>query len=248
MTQLTIKPYFKNLIPPLSPEELGQLEANILENGCRDTIKHWRGIIVDGHNRYAICQKHNLPYRIEKLPFGSKINAAIWIIENQLGRRNLTKATSIRLALEKATLEKERAKKTGQPFHLRKYASKLSGTSERLVQQYIRIVQHGDHDLLSQLERGELKIGTVYNGLRGGKKREYKATVYTKTVEPLCNSSSTPDISKSKNTAGAEYDIEVTGNMYRYIAEKSALINMGEDLDCIHGRLLAQLKFVEKML
>ena len=55
---LRIHPELKNLIPPLSPEEYTQLEQNILAYGCRDPIAHWRGIIVDGHNRHSICTKH----------------------------------------------------------------------------------------------------------------------------------------------------------------------------------------------
>jgi len=110
MTPLKISPKFKNLIPPLSGEEFSQLEENIIVQGCRDAIKLWRGTIIDGHNRYAICQKHNIPYETKTMRFPSRQDAELWIIENQQGRRNLTDATRIKLALSKAGLLREKAR------------------------------------------------------------------------------------------------------------------------------------------
>ena len=56
---LRIDPEFAEKIPPLSPEELEQLEANILAEGVViNPLIVWNGVIVDGHNRYRILQKH----------------------------------------------------------------------------------------------------------------------------------------------------------------------------------------------
>ena len=84
-----INPKFHNLIPPLAPEELAQLEANILEDGCRDPLVVWDGWLLDGHNRFAICQKHNLPFKTVEWELSSETSACDWIDANQLGRRNL---------------------------------------------------------------------------------------------------------------------------------------------------------------
>lgn len=46
--------------------------------------------MVDGHNRYKICQKHNIPFKIKKISFADLEEVKIWMIENQMGRRNLT--------------------------------------------------------------------------------------------------------------------------------------------------------------
>jgi hypothetical protein len=62
----------KDLIQPLQTEELEGLEANILANGCKDSLVIWQTteqkvnpnsetdqelfVLVDGHNRYLICQ------------------------------------------------------------------------------------------------------------------------------------------------------------------------------------------------
>jgi N6-adenosine-specific RNA methylase IME4 len=88
-TTLTINPAFHSLIPPLIPEELAQLEANILADGCRDPLVVWRGQLLDGHNRYEICQRHKLPFKTIAIELLDKEAALDWIDTNQLGRRNL---------------------------------------------------------------------------------------------------------------------------------------------------------------
>ncbi|MCL2422065.1 MAG: hypothetical protein FWD03_09430, partial [Defluviitaleaceae bacterium] len=86
---LKIDEDFKKLIPPLLPDELKQLKENILSTGrCRDAIVVWKGYIVDGHNRYAICREQGIPFEVSKIHFASKKDALVWIAENQLGRRN----------------------------------------------------------------------------------------------------------------------------------------------------------------
>ena len=62
---LKIDPEFKSLIPPLTPDERAGLEASILTEGCRDALIVWGDILIDGHNRYEICTKHNIPYKFE---------------------------------------------------------------------------------------------------------------------------------------------------------------------------------------
>lgn len=87
---LKIDQEFHDLIRPLFKSEYLQLEANLISDGCREPISVWRGIIVDGHNRYKICTEHGIPFAIEEMNFGSREEAIVWICANQLGRRNLT--------------------------------------------------------------------------------------------------------------------------------------------------------------
>ena len=87
---LRIDKEFQELIRPLYKNEYLQLEENLLQDGCRDPISVWNGTIVDGHNRYRICTKHQIPFAIEELNFNSREEAVVWICTNQLGTRNLT--------------------------------------------------------------------------------------------------------------------------------------------------------------
>jgi len=164
--KLKIDPDFKNLIPPLSAEEFTQLEDNILsEKCCREAILIWKGYIVDGHNRYDICQRHRVAFDVLKMNFISKEEAMIWIAENQLGRRNLSDAVRIELASRMAELL--RAKK---PIKVRQTIAEAAGVSEQTVQRYMKIVGEADADTLEQLRCGEIKIGTAYGRLRAESK------------------------------------------------------------------------------
>jgi hypothetical protein len=91
--KLKIDAEFKNLIRPLSREEYAQLEANLAVDGCREPITTWNNTIVDGHNRYEICNRLHIPYAIQEMSFDGREEAIAWICGNQLGRRNITEET-----------------------------------------------------------------------------------------------------------------------------------------------------------
>jgi hypothetical protein len=90
--ELRIDSEFQSLIPPLSKGEKAALQATILEEGCRDPLVVWaeEKLLIDGHNRYAICTAHGIPYQIVEISFDSRNAVKVWMIGNQLGRRNLT--------------------------------------------------------------------------------------------------------------------------------------------------------------
>ena len=89
--ELKIDPEFEKVIPPISLAEFVQLEENILTEGQILTpIAVWDGVIVDGHNRFKILQKHpHIPYTIKEMNFENRYEAIAWMCNQQLGRRNL---------------------------------------------------------------------------------------------------------------------------------------------------------------
>ena len=91
--QLRIDSEFKNLIRPLRREEYRQLELNLVMEGCREDIVVWNDTIVDGHNRYEICNKLQIPYGVKEQTFPNRDAAIAWICSNQLGRRNISEET-----------------------------------------------------------------------------------------------------------------------------------------------------------
>lgn len=100
MNDLIIDSEFQSLLPPLSDEEFKQLEENIKADGCRESLKVWNGIIVDGHQRFKICQENNIPFKTEEIDFTDRDDAIVWIIQNQLGRKNLSPEQSEGLSPE----------------------------------------------------------------------------------------------------------------------------------------------------
>ena len=108
--ELQIDEEFKNLIPPLSADEFSRLEKSILAEGVREPIITWNDTIVDGNNRYKICQKHALVCPRREMEFPSRDDAKLFIISNQLSRRNLPVAAIGLLKLEEKEIVARQAK------------------------------------------------------------------------------------------------------------------------------------------
>ena len=91
-SDIIIDPEFAHKIPPLTDDEFRQLEENIVADGeVYEPIVTWNGVIVDGHNRWKIIQKHpEIPYKIREAQFADRWEAFEWMYRKQLGRRNLT--------------------------------------------------------------------------------------------------------------------------------------------------------------
>ena len=110
---LTVDPEFRDLIPPLNEEELKLLEESLVADGCESPLIVWNGVIVDGHNRYAICRKHGIPFSIQEKNFSSRDDAMLWMLRNQLGRRNLNSYQRVELVLKFEPLVKNAAEHDG---------------------------------------------------------------------------------------------------------------------------------------
>ena len=172
---LRINKEFAALIPPLAQDEYNQLEQNILVNGCRDPIALWQGKIVDGHNRYRICTKHGIKFETVKLRFPCKDAAKIWILENQLGRRNLTDAMRIELAARKIEY-------MGLQEYINLNIARAAKLSKRTVQRYMRIKNNGDEELLAKVMAGEYKIGKAHRQIG---KAHHHMEIITTTAEEI---------------------------------------------------------------
>lgn len=109
-TIIAIDSEFQSLIPPLSDDEYERLEKSILAEGVRDPIITWNGTIIDGHNRYHICDEHGIEFRTTEREFASRDAAKLFIISNQLSRRNLPVAAIGLLKLEEKDIVARQAK------------------------------------------------------------------------------------------------------------------------------------------
>lgn len=87
-----IDPEFEDKIPKIGEDEFKQLRENILTAGeVYEPLVVWDGVLVDGHNRWKVIQKHpEVKWRTRKMDFVDKWAAFEWMYKNQLGRRNLT--------------------------------------------------------------------------------------------------------------------------------------------------------------
>lgn len=198
---MTVDSEFKNLIPPLSPEERQGLESSLLKEGCRDALVLWGDILIDGHNRYEICTKHNIPYKTVQKEFESREAVIEWIILNQFGRRNLPAYERARLALRLKPVIAEKAKKKQEsgvnqytkslpqnsaeasaPIETRQELAKLAGVShdtiakvekiEKVISAKKPIAGKKPEELKRELMKGDISINQVINAIKLEAKKE----------------------------------------------------------------------------
>lgn len=89
---LIIDNEFRDFLPPLTDNEYKQLEENLLRDGILNPLVVWKGqnVLVDGHARYEIARKHNLPFETTELDFDDRDDVMLWMFQNQCARHNLT--------------------------------------------------------------------------------------------------------------------------------------------------------------
>lgn len=167
---------FKNLIPPLSPEERQGLESSLLKEGCRDALVLWGDILIDGHNRYEICTKHNIPYKTVQREFESREAVIEWIILNQFGRRNLPAHERARLALRLKPVIAEKAKEqhgirndipqksaeSFKPIETRQELAKLAGVSHDTIAKVERIEEDAPEPVVTASRQGQISVNAAY--------------------------------------------------------------------------------------
>jgi len=99
---IVINEELKSYIDPLTPDEHQALERSLLAEGCRDALVLWGDILVDGHNRHGICEKHSLPFQtVQNTRFKTLEDVHLWMIDQHLGRRSVSDFQRGVLALRK---------------------------------------------------------------------------------------------------------------------------------------------------
>ena len=189
--ELKIDEELKNIIAPLTKEEFEVLEESIKEEGCRDSLIVWDGIIVDGHNRYNICTKHDIDFDVKEVSFKNKTEAKIWMIKNQFGRRNLTNYQRSELALrledEIAARAKENKRKAGKnhkgnqhtgvevlsnsteapnPINTREELADEAGVSSNTIYRSKKINEHADDETKEKVKSGEWSVNRGFQVTR----------------------------------------------------------------------------------
>ena len=169
---------FQSIIPSLTPEEFSTLESNIIADGCRDPIVLWGALLIDGHNRFSICQKHELPYPTTQKAFASRDEATLWIIINQFGRRNLTPYQRAELALRLRPVIEAKAKakqvaggeekvpqKSAEPIETRKEIARIAGVSHDTIYKAGIIAEKASDETKQLLRQGDTTINREFKEL-----------------------------------------------------------------------------------
>ncbi len=180
----TVLPELAELLPPLSGEQLATLEADLLQNGCYSpVIVNEELVIVDGHNRQSLCEKHGIPYNMAVFAFADLLEAKRWALDTQKGRRNLDKWELGKIALKLKPDIEARARanqaaaggdksdkgalsatlpKALPPVDTRKELADTVGLGERTMGKVMQIDEHAPAAVREALDKKELSIHQGY--------------------------------------------------------------------------------------
>lgn len=230
--ELHIDKELEDFVKPLQQDEFESLSLSIQADGCLDNIKVWhRGddsldTIVDGHNRYKICQQFKTPFKITRLKFTDKSEVMTWMYNNQKARRSLTLVerlelySKLQVHLEKLAKERRLAnlkqnsdtsktEKTGQSTErctVHKKDNTRGKTLEKIAKEaevsyrtafkYDAIQRKGTEEQKEALRSGQKKIGTVYNEIKAKEKPKSHSLNLRETLVPRGTPTNENDIEK----------------------------------------------------
>jgi hypothetical protein len=211
---IVIKEEFKSLIPALVDAEYALLERSIIEDGCEQPLLVWdvwgegkEAILIDGHNRFEICQKNNIEFLTKNIEFKDERDARIWMRRHQLGRRNLSDYNRTRLALELeseyADLAKENlvtstggskpqplsnSTKAGNSINTRAKIAEEAGVSENTVAKVKVIEKNATPEIKKALSEGKMSINKAHEQVTGKTKAKPEPE-----AEPAIDDDGAPD-------------------------------------------------------
>lgn len=170
---ITVNDELLAYIDPLTDEESAALERSLLAEGCRDALVLWGDVLVDGHNRYAICRKHGIAFQtVQSQLFQSMDDVHLWMIEQHLGRRSLTDFQRGVLALRKkdiqstrihpsASAEPGQAPAAPQPKATREAIAKEARISSNTISQIEKIQKSAAPELVAAVKAGTVSINAA---------------------------------------------------------------------------------------
>lgn len=187
MEDLVIDKEFEELLPVLTMEEFERLEQGILQNGLLDSIKVWeepetgRYIIIDGHNRYRILKKNGMTLNSwnYKIIYASELKnreeVKRWMLEQQLGRRNLSETEKYEIVQKFKSVFEKRAKQNQSlggkgltnltKVDTRKEMAKATGVSVGTYRKIDAVMKSGNEDLKQRLRKKQVSVDAAHKEL-----------------------------------------------------------------------------------
>jgi transcriptional regulator with XRE-family HTH domain len=178
---ITINEELRSFADPLTATEFAALERSLLAEGCRDALVLWGDVLVDGHNRYAICRQHNIEFRtVQNNSFASIDEVMLWMIDNHLARRSVSDFQRGVLALRKKEIVTARmAQRAGEPdkmasedapqapesppWNTREEVAKAARVSSNTISQIERIQKAATPQLVEAVRSGTISINAAAN-------------------------------------------------------------------------------------
>lgn len=172
-TNIHINKEYERAVPPLSDEEYSALEESIRTRGLHNPIViNSKGTILDGHNRYSILYKLDLPIDYTIKDFDNEDEEFQYVVESNINRRQLSPFAKIECyekLIQKfqekgrqnmlATLRGEKIPfaQGGSAIHF----AKTLGMGQRRMQDAFYIMKHGNSQLKRQLRENKITINAA---------------------------------------------------------------------------------------
>ena len=180
---IIINEELRSFIDPLTPVEYAALERSLQAEGCRDALVLWRDVLIDGHNRYDICQKHGIPFRtVHNNNFATLEDVMLWVIDNNLARRSVSDFQRGMLALRKKEIVAARAAQRAAeappeqapeeagadesidpPWSTREDVAKAARVSASTLSQIERIRKTAAPELVDAVRSGTISVSAAAN-------------------------------------------------------------------------------------
>ena len=178
---IIINDELRAFVDPLTDIEHAALERSLLAEGCRDALVLWGDVLIDGHNRYAICRKHDIDFRtVQNNSFDAIEDVMLWMIDNHLARRSVSDFQRGLLALKKkeivtARMAEQLAKEPPKPeaddldarppppWNTREEVAKAARVSANTISQIERIQKAAAPQLVEAVRSGTISINAAAN-------------------------------------------------------------------------------------
>ena len=179
--KITINEELRSFVDPLTAIEYAALERSLRAEGCRDALVLWGDTLIDGHNRYEICQRHGIEFKtVQNTTFDSLEDVMLWMIDNHLARRSVSDYQRGMLALRKKNIvstrmlqRAEQAPATEQgdapkvpeppPWNTREDVAKAARVSSNTISQIERIQKAATPELVEAVRAGTISINAAAN-------------------------------------------------------------------------------------
>ena len=176
---ITVNEELLAYIDPLTPDEHDALERSLLAEGCRDALVLWGEVLVDGHNRYGICNKHGIAFNtVQNSAFKTLDDVHLWMIDQHLGRRSVSDFQRGVLALRKKDILTARvpqqpeeasaeqapstpAPASPEPLTNREAIAKAARISSNTISQIEKIQKSATPELVAAVKSGTISINTA---------------------------------------------------------------------------------------
>ena len=179
---IIINEELRSFIDPLTVNESAALERSLLAEGCRDALVLWGEVLIDGHNRYEICSRHDIAFRtVQNSSFSSLDDVMLWMIDNHLARRSVSDYQRGVMALRKKDIVTARAahsagvrdaqcasgasdlSQPAPPWNTREDVAKAARVSSNTISQIERIQKAATPQLVEAVRAGTISINAAAN-------------------------------------------------------------------------------------